>query len=74
MKQDPKYIQGIPDLVIFYKDHYAMLECKESERASHRPNQEYYISQVNNWSFASFIYPENEEEIIEQLRRFLNGI
>ena len=28
LKNDPNYIQGIPDLSIFYKDKWATLECK----------------------------------------------
>ena len=68
MKQDATQIQGIPDLVLFYKNKYAMLECKESATASHRPNQDYYISMFNNWSYASFIYPENVSQVIEELK------
>jgi len=70
-KQDPKYIQGIPDLVIFYKNHYAMLECKESQSANHRPNQDYYIQKFNEWSYAAFVYPENEDIVIAELREVL---
>lgn len=70
-KQDPKYIQGIPDLVIFYKNHYAMLECKESQSAIHRPNQDYYINKFNEWSYAAFVYPENEDIVIAELREVL---
>ncbi|WP_330508863.1 hypothetical protein [Lachnoclostridium sp. Marseille-P6806] len=67
-KQDAKYIQGIPDLVIFYKNKYAMLECKENATAPHRPNQDYYISLFKNWSYAAFVYPENEEQIVKELQ------
>lgn len=69
MKTDPDYIQGIPDLLILHKNRWAALECKRSERAPKRPNQEYYVSVMNEMSFASFIYPENEEDILNELQQ-----
>lgn len=67
IKNDPTYMQGIPDLTIFYGDRWAMLECKASERAPHKPNQPYYVAMFNEMSFAAFIYPSNEEEILRGL-------
>jgi hypothetical protein len=69
MKQDENYRQGIPDLLILYKDKWAMLECKRSAKASHRPNQDYYIDICDKMSFAKFIYPENKEEVLDGLRK-----
>ena len=60
LKNDPNYIQGIPDLTILYKKHWATLECKKNSKSKHRPNQEYYVGEMNKMSFSSFIYPENE--------------
>lgn len=71
LKNDEQYIQGIPDLTIFYKDRWAMLEVKIDSRASIRPNQEYYVAQANGMSFAAFINPENEEEVIRDLQQAL---
>lgn len=68
MKQDAKYNQGIPDLVIFYKEKYAMLEVKQSATANHQPNQDYYIQKFNNWSYASFVYPENLDVVLKDLQ------
>lgn len=69
LKNDPNYIQGIPDLLILYRDKWAALECKAEEKASHQPNQDFYILKMDKMSFARFIYPENKEEILDELQR-----
>ena len=73
LKNDPNYIQGIPDLTIFYKNKWATLECKKSARAAHQPNQDYYIDKMNNMSYSAFVYPENEEDILDELQRSLQS-
>jgi hypothetical protein len=73
MKNDSSYIQGIPDLLILYRNKWAALECKKSENESHRPNQDYYVEKMDNMSFASFIYPENKEEVLYELQRALSS-
>lgn len=68
LKNDSGYRQGILDLTIFWGPHWAMLEVKDSARSKARPNQPYYVDQMNKMSFASFIYPENEEEVLAALQ------
>lgn len=72
LKNDSSYIQGIPDLSIFYKSKWAMLECKKSASASHRPNQDYYVQKAKEMSFARYIFPENCNEVLGELEKFFN--
>ncbi len=69
LKNDPNYIQGIPDLLILYQNHWAALEVKNSRQAHLRPNQRWYIDAFNRMSFAAVIYPENKEEILDALQQ-----
>ena len=68
-KLDSADIQGIPDLLVLYKDKWAALEVKKSATASHRPNQDYYVEKMDNMSFSKFIYPENKEEVLYELQQ-----
>ncbi len=63
------YVQGFPDLVILYKDKWAILECKKSRTARKQPNQDYYVNHLNEMSFSRFIFPENKEEVLRDLQR-----
>ena len=68
LKNDPTYIQGIPDLLILFEDKWAALEVKKSITASHRPNQEFYVNKMGRMSYANFIYPENKEVVLNELQ------
>lgn len=60
-------IQGIPDLLILYKNKWASLENKKSANAKRQPNQEYYVGKMNEMSFSRFIYPENKDDVLKEL-------
>lgn len=70
LKNDAGYRQGFSDLSILYEDKWALLECKDYATAPHQPNQDTYVSIGSEWSFARFIYPENKEEVLNELYAF----
>jgi hypothetical protein len=72
-KGDSQDLQGIPDLLILYNNKWATLECKRSENDPHRPNQDYYVGLMDDMSFSRFIFPENKDEVLEELALFFIG-
>lgn len=69
LKNDSSYMQGVPDLIVLWNTCWATLECKRSENAIHQPNQDYYVEKMNEMSFSDFIYPENCQEVLDELER-----
>jgi hypothetical protein len=69
LKTDPAYRQGTPDLIILYKNFWASLEVKASADAETQPNQQHYIDKLDEMSFAAYIYPENEREVLGALQQ-----
>lgn len=61
------YIQGFPDLLLLYNKRWALLECKRSANAPHQPNQDEHVRHANELSFSRFVYPENEQEVLNEL-------
>lgn len=74
LKLDANYIQGIPDLLVLHGITWAALECKRSQDAPHRPNQDYYIKAMNTMSFATFVYPENVQQVLKDMLLYFNYI
>ena len=73
MKNDSSYIQGIPDLLVLYKDKWASLEVKKSANAKHQPNQDYYVNKMKDMSYSSFISPENKNTVLNELKNLFAG-
>lgn len=73
IKNDSSYIQGFPDWTVFYGSKYAMLEMKKSKNANHQPNQEYYVDKFAKDTFSRFVYPENQEEVFNEISDFFES-
>lgn len=70
LKNDANYMQGVPDLSLFYNNKWAMLEVKRSQDEKHQPNQDYYVEHFDKMSFARFIFPENKEDVLNAMGEF----
>ena len=69
LKNDPTHKQGIPDLLVLYKDRWGALEVKRSEKAKERPNQSLRVEKLNSMSFSAIIFPENEKEVLDAMEQ-----
>lgn len=68
LKNDAARKQGVPDRLVLFGNQWAMLEFKANANAEIRPNQAYYVESFDRMSFASFIYPENKDEVLDALQ------
>ena len=73
IKNDAGYLQGIPDWTVFYGKLYVTLEVKRTKDAHRQPNQSYYVSLFRHMAYSSFVYPENEQQVLSELKEYFKG-
>jgi 4-amino-4-deoxy-L-arabinose transferase-like glycosyltransferase len=70
LKNDEQLLPGIFDLIILWGPWYAAVEVKRNATARYRPNQEYYLNRVVEMGGLAFtLYPENEEEVLDEIQQ-----
>lgn len=69
LKMDTSLRQGLLDLLVLWDGYWASLEVKSSANSAVQPNQDYYVKRLNEMSFAAYIYPENEKEVLGALQQ-----
>lgn len=62
---------GTPDLFIFNEGFWGWIEFKKSKNSPKRPGQEQNIAWAQENSWGEFVYPENWEQIKEELESIL---
>ena len=65
--------RSMPDTYILGPGIWAALEFKASDKAPRRPNQEWHINRLNAKGYARFVYPENLEEVLDELERLFTS-
>ena len=71
IRNNPQDLQGVPDITVLRGPHWAALEVKNSSSARKQPNQEYWVDRMNAMGYATFVYPENEREVLDHLQETL---
>lgn len=73
-KNDPLQEQGIPDLLILHGGRWAMLEVKMDDSSPLQANQAHRVREYHKMSYAAFVNPNNEEEILNDLQSTFGSI
>ena len=72
LKNDSGYIQGFPDWTILYGEKWAVLEAKRDKNAKKQPNQDHYVDILDKMSFSRFVYPENKDQVLRELKKIFD--
>ena len=65
-------VKGFPDTIVIAEGITFFIEFKASKRAKFQPLQKEWIKKLNdNGHFAWVMYPENEKEVMDEIKRIL---
>ena len=65
--------RSFPDVIVLCGKKWAGLEFKRSANASAQPNQSFYVDLFDEMSFARFVYPDNAEDVLNDLERLFTS-
>ena len=69
-KQDSTTVAGFPDTLVILESITVFIEFKNSKTAKFRPGQKEWLKKLNdNGHFAFVCYPENADEVLEEIKR-----
>lgn len=72
LKLDPMTTyQGVPDKLVLYDGHFAILETKAGFKSEKQPNQEHHVERLKDVGFSSFINPQNCDEVLDAFQQTL---
>ena len=72
-EQNSTTIKGFPDTAVLLPESLTIyIEFKKSKTAKFRPLQKEWIKKLNDRSYFAYVmYPENEKEIMAEIRKLL---
>lgn len=71
-KQDSTTVKGFPDTICILEGITIFIEFKKSKTAKFQPLQKEWIKKLEDKGhFAFIMYPENEKEIMAEIRNLL---
>ena len=69
-QQSATTLSGFPDTIVILEGITVFIEFKKSKTAKFRPGQKEWIQKLNdNGHFAWVCYPENADDILEEIKR-----
>lgn len=76
-KLEADFKAGIPDILIVNGKQWVTLEAKKSKadvtkQRRNKDAQDYYVARMNKMSYSSYVYPENKEEVLNELKVFFH--
>ena len=72
-EQNSTTIKGFPDTIVLLPESLTIfIEFKKSKTAKFRPLQKEWIKKLNDRSYFAYVmYPENEKEIMAEIRNLI---
>lgn len=67
----PGVPKGTADILFCKEGFYGWLECKQAKNSKHQPGQDQFISKMDEWSYAKFVWPGEQWEKVQKELEFM---